>query len=113
MILPKALVAASTKPMLLAVLSQGESYGYQIIKRLNDLSGGKFKWNDGTLYPVLHTMEAEGLVTSAWRLSESGRQRKYYRLTPKGREAMEVEKQQWLDVHGLLMQLWGTQPAPA
>ena len=83
----KSLIAASTKPMLLTILLNGESYGYQIIQRVRSLSGGMFKWSDGMLYPVLHRLERDGLITSPWRISDGERPRKYYTLTEKGREA--------------------------
>lgn len=109
--LPKALIAASVRPIMLSVLASGESYGYAIVQRIHDLSDGKIQWSDGTLYPVLHRLETEDLVASVWRLSESGRRRKYYRLTDKGYKALEVEKRQWLDVHALLVKLWGPELA--
>lgn len=107
---PKVLIAASVRPIMLSVLARGEAYGYAIVQRIHDLSGGAIQWSDGTLYPVLHRLESEGLVASAWRTSESGRKRKYYRLTDGGRSALEVEKRQWLDVHSVLAKLWGLEP---
>ena len=111
--IPKVLVAASVKPIMLSILARGESYGYAIVQRIHDLSNGRIQWSDGTLYPVLHRLEAKGLVTSTWRTSEEGRRRKYYRLTDKGHRALEIEKRNWLDVHAILAQLWGLQPQVA
>ena len=108
--LPKVLVAASVRPIMLSVLSEGEAYGYAIVQRIHNLSGGAIQWSDGTLYPVLHRLEADGLVSSSWRVAESGRKRKYYRLTTGGEKALEVEKRQWLDVHAVLAKLWGLEP---
>lgn len=105
--LPKVLVAASVKPLMLSILAQGEAYGYQIIQRIHDLSDGRIAWSAGTLYPVLHRLETQGLVASAWRTSEAGRDRKYYRLTPKGQQALQAEQRQWMDVHRVLVKLWG------
>ncbi|MEM6646965.1 MAG: PadR family transcriptional regulator [Bacteroidota bacterium] len=106
--LPKVLIAASVKPIMLAILAQdGESYGYEIIQRIHALSGGKIQWTAGTLYPVLHRLETEGLVESMWRKPDGERRRKYYRLTPQGEAAMSTEKQQWMDVNAVLVQLWG------
>lgn len=107
----RVLIAASVKPIMLSILESGESYGYQIVQRIHDLSKGKVQWSDGTLYPVLHRLEAEGLITSRWFKAESGRKRKYYSLTLKGRKALEREKEQWLDVHSILAQLWGLEPS--
>lgn len=106
----KELVGASARPILLSVLARGESYGYAIMQRMHDLSNGEIAWKDGTLYPVLHRLEDAGFVTSRWGESDSGRRRKYYAITAKGRSALEEEKQQWLRVDAILAQLWGLQP---
>lgn len=108
--LPKTLIAASVKPIMLSVLARGESYGYEIMQRIHDLSDGRIQWSDGTLYPVLHRLETDGLVASTWRESDVGRPRKYYHITPAGRREMEVEKRNWLEVHTLLTRLWGLDP---
>ena len=107
----RALVAASTKPMILAILVRGEDYGYQIIQRVKDISGGTLEWSDNMLYPVLHRLESDGLIVSRWKVSDGGRLRKYYRLTDKGRRELEVERSQWLDVHNALARLWDALPA--
>jgi DNA-binding PadR family transcriptional regulator len=102
----KALVAASTKPMILSILIRGEDYGYQIIQRVKEISGGVLEWSDNMLYPVLHRLENDGFIVSRWRISEGGRLRKYYRLTDKGRNELEVERGQWMDVNKALARLW-------
>lgn len=107
----QALVAASLKPIVLSILSQGEAYGYEIMNRVDVLSEGKLQWSAGTLYPLMHRLEARGLVEVIWRPSSSGPRRKYYRLTQKGLGALETEKRQWLDVHAILMKLWGPELA--
>ena len=108
--LARELVAASTVPLVLSVLSEGESYGYALIQRVRELSGGRIEWTDGMLYPVLHWMERENLVDSEWKTADTGRRRKYYRLRPAGREALREEQRQWLTVHNVFMQLWKTRP---
>ncbi len=108
--LSKELVAASTVPLVLSVLTSGESYGYELIQRVRDLSGGKIEWTEGMLYPVLHWMQKEGLIEAEWREAETGRKRKYYRLREAGRQALNEEQQQWLTVHTTLTQLWKIQP---
>jgi len=109
--LPKPLVAASIKPFVLSVLSDGPSYGYAIIQRVHDITRGQIHYTTSTLYPVLHSLENQGFLTSYWQTSVEGPRRKYYRLTTKGAKALAKEKQQWLDVHMALMQLWGPSPA--
>ena len=106
----KALVAASSKPLILSLLSHGKSYGYQIIKNVEKLSGGELEWTDAMLYPVLHRMEKDGLIQSEWVKLENGRKRKYYELTPQGNEAQSAEKAQWLNVNEALVALWSGNP---
>ena len=98
----KDLVAASATPLVLAILSEGESYGYAIIKRVDELSGGELQWTDGMLYPVLHRLDRNGLVKASWGRSESGRRRKYYRLTDRGSEELENQQAQWQVVNEAL-----------
>ena len=100
----KDLVAASATPLILSILSEGESYGYAIIKRVAELSGGELQWTDGMLYPVLHRLERNGYVKAVWGQSESGRQRKYYRLTDSGKEELASQRRQWQMVDSALRQ---------
>ena len=104
--LEKELVAASSVPLVLSILSEADSYGYAIIQRVKELSGGKIEWTDGMLYPVLHWLEDNGLVRSRWTKSESGRRRKYYSLQTDGRQALRKQKEQWSVVTSTLNQLW-------
>ena len=108
--LTKELVAASTVPLVLSVLTRGESYGYELIQQVRELSAGRIEWTEGMLYPVLHWMEDEGLIESEWREAETGRKRKYYRLRREGRKALQHEQQQWMAVHETLTRLWKIQP---
>lgn len=108
--LSKELVAASTVPLVLSVLAEGENYGYALIQRVRELSGGRIEWTEGMLYPVLHWMEEQELVESEWKEAETGRRRKYYQIRKEGRKALATEKQQWMSVHETLTKLWKTQP---
>jgi PadR family transcriptional regulator PadR len=102
----KDLVAASATPLVLAILTEGDSYGYAIIKRVAELSGGRLRWTDGMLYPVLHRLERQGLVTAKWSAAENGRRRKYYRITKGGRALLATQQQQWRVVDGTLRGIW-------
>ena len=102
----KDLVAASSTPLVLAILAEGDSYGYAILKRVRELSGGAPEWTDGMLYPVLHRLEDSGLVESRWQKAESGRRRKYYRLTEAGRGQLADERRQWRTVDQTLRNIW-------
>ena len=103
----KNLVAASVEPLLLSLLAEGEMYGYEILQRVDELSGGKIRWTASKLYPLLHHLENERLVEARWYSSESGPDRKYYRLTRKGGTVLEAAKQDWLEVNTILARLWG------
>lgn len=100
--LSKELMAASTEPLILGLLSQGENYGYALIQEVKRLSGDKISWTDGMLYPVLHRMENRGLIKSRWGKSETGRKRKYYSLKKDGKTAASKHLEQWSLVHGVL-----------
>jgi DNA-binding PadR family transcriptional regulator len=111
----KDLIAASSTPIVLAILADGDSYGYAILKRVQELSGGRMEWTDGMLYPVLHRLERLGQVKARWGVAENGRRRKYYRITREGRAQLAEERRQWQAVEGTLRGIWGALllPAPA
>ena len=112
----KDLVAASATPLVLGILSEGDLYGYAILKRVSELSGGGMQWTDGMLYPLLHRLERLGYVSSSWGTSEAGRRRKHYAITPSGRDALADRQEQWSVVAAALRQVWQTPqqpPAPA
>jgi len=104
-------MAASTKPLILAILANGEIYGYQIIQSVIEISGGTLEWSEGMLYPVLHRLEKENFIQSKWKISENGRRRKYYSLTESGKNELEKERKQWLSVHKVLSRVWDPFPA--
>src|SRR5687767_3245835 len=102
----KELVAASAEPLILSLLSDGESYGYAIIQEIKARSQGELQWTDGMLYPVLHRMERKGWIKSRWGQSETGRKRKYYSLKEDGKKAGQQHRDQWLKVHAVLAGMW-------
>ena len=110
MAISKDLVAASATPLVLSILSEGENYGYAIIKRVHKLSGGQMQWTDGMLYPVLHRLEKQKLIQSKWRESETGRKRKYYKIKKEGTRALKEQQNQWEVVYLTLRQLWENGP---
>lgn len=110
----KDLVAASATPLVLAILAEGDSYGYAIIKRVGELSGGQLRWTDGMLYPVLHRLERLGYVEARWATADNGRRRRYYRLTGAGRAHLATERRHWEVVDAALRGIWlQMAPAPA
>ena len=102
----KDLVAAAATPLVLAILADGESYGYAILKRVRALSAGELEWTDGMLYPLLHRLRRLGYVTTEWRTSPEGRRRKYYMVTDEGRAALADQQRQWATVTRALNDVW-------
>jgi PadR family transcriptional regulator PadR len=92
---PKDLVAGSYDLIILDVLRDGAAYGYGIRRRIHEQSKGAFLWRVGTIYNVLHHLERQKLVTSEWRGPKQGRQRRYYRLTARGRQAWRQQRRDW------------------
>lgn len=108
----KDLIAASSTPIVLAILVEGDSYGYAILKRVREASAGWLEWTDGMLYPVLHRLERLGHVKARWEAGETGRKRKYYSITPQGRAQLAEERRQWLAVDATLRGIWETMRLP-
>ena len=102
----KDLIAASSTPIVLAILSDGESYGYAILERVREVSGGRMEWTDGMLYPVLHRLERLRYITARWVVADSGRRRRYYRITAQGRAQLAEERRQWQAVDSTLRGIW-------
>lgn len=102
----KELIAASTVPFILTILSGGRSYGYLIIKKVKEISSGEIEFSEAMLYPVLKRMERDKLIKSKWILSEEGRHRKYYDITEAGKKALHQRKQQWNRLHNVLNEMW-------
>ena len=102
----KDLVAASSMPLVLSILYSGESYGYAIIGAVRELSDYNLNWTDGMLYPVLHRLEKQGLISSSWRIADNGRKRKYYGITERGKAELERQKVQWNVVQSALDRVW-------
>jgi len=93
--LSKQTLDGNVETLILAVLESGPSYGYAIVKELNERAEGILQLGEGTIYPVLYRLEDKKLIAARWRLAENGRQRKYYRLISKGHKALATNRQQW------------------
>jgi len=94
----RTLMAASTRPIILAILSRGEDYGYNLIQKMKGFSGGKIDWTEGMIYPVLQRMEIDGLVASQWKMSADERPRRYFKITDHGRQELASELSGWGNV---------------
>jgi PadR family transcriptional regulator len=102
----KDLVAASATPMVLGILAEADSYGYAILKRITELSGGELDWTEGLLYPLLHRLERLGHVESGWRAAAGERRRKYYSITTSGLAELAEQRRQWETVVDTLKEIW-------
>ncbi|GAA2702219.1 MULTISPECIES: PadR family transcriptional regulator [Actinoplanes] len=102
----KDLVAASATPIVLGILAESESYGYAILRRISELSGGELDWTEGFLYPLLHRLENLGHVESSWQTVPGERRRKYYRITKQGLAELTEHRRQWETVVDALKQVW-------
>lgn len=80
--------------MILAIVDAGPAHGYAVIEQLRQRSGGVFDLPEGTVYPALHRLEADGLLASAWETA-SGRRRRVYKLTRRGRSALGDRRSDW------------------
>jgi PadR family transcriptional regulator PadR len=90
----KELMKGSTVILILTLLDRKDMYGYEMTKEMEKHSDGVFTLKEGTLYPILHSLESEGFVESYWD-EKDGRKRKYYRLTKQGNGELKVKKQEW------------------
>ena len=108
----KDLNAASASAIVLGILQTGESYGYAIVQKVRELSGGEVEWTDGMLYPILHRLQADGLIDARWGQSETGRQRKYYQLAAAAHPVMNEDRRQWRTVQAILDRLWAMEISP-
>ncbi len=84
----------SLESLLLAAVGEGPAHGYALIERLRKRSGGAFDLAEGTVYPILHRLEQAGLLASSW-VDASGRRRRVYRLTRRGRNALDERRRDW------------------
>ena len=103
----KEMIGASTIPIILSILMEGEDYGYEIIKKVKAYSGGQLEWSEPMLYPVLHRLERGGHIKASWRVLENGRKRKYYSVTPEGKALLDVKKSEWEQMMMMLSNMWG------
>jgi PadR family transcriptional regulator PadR len=91
----KELLKGSTTMMILKLLDSEDMYGYQMIKELENRSDNTFSLKEGTLYPILHTLESTEMITSYWEDTESARKRKYYSITCSGRKMLLEKEKEW------------------
>lgn len=108
----KDLMAASSIPMILSIIKKEESYGYEIIQKIKDISDDRIIWQEGSLYPVLKKMEKNELVRSNWSQTITGKKRKYYTITMKGVNTLKFHRDQWIYVNDVMHKLWMSPLSP-
>lgn len=103
----RELLKGSTTILILSLLDRQAMYGYQMIKEIEKKSSGVFKFKEGTLYPILHSLESEGSIESYWDESEGSRKRKYYQITERGKRKVKEKQQEWATFRSAVDQvLW-------
>ena len=90
----KELLKGSTKMLILEMVKDENMYGYQMIKKLKEKSNNVFEFKEGTLYPILYSLEEEGLISSYWD-DTTGKKRKYYAITTKGKKSLKEKNEEW------------------
>jgi len=101
----KELIAASSIPLVLSILAEGEDYGYSIIKKVMQASNNQLEWKEGSLYPVLSKLEKKGFISAEVR-TENGRKRKYYRINEPGKSKLQMLQEEWKIINTTMDQLW-------
>jgi PadR family transcriptional regulator, regulatory protein PadR len=91
----KELVGGTTATLIMSVLNSGSAHGYEIVRRINELSDGILEWQEGTIYPALHKLEARELIQGQWVESSSGKMRRVYSLTDDGKRALITDAKKW------------------
>lgn len=99
------MLRGNTETIILAILKKGDSYGYAVLKTINDQGGGIFDLKDATIYTTIKRMESDGLITTYWGEELQGARRKYYHITPKGLEYYHTKLQEWDQVNHILNNL--------
>jgi DNA-binding PadR family transcriptional regulator len=102
----KELTGAAALPIILSVLKGGDSYGYEIVQRVKEITNGEIKWKEASIYPVLKKLENSGMIKSYWKVDGIARPRRYYTLLDDGKEQLAHNRNEWELVYGVLEKLW-------
>ena len=99
--------------LILKAMSLGPLHGYGVLLRIGQISGGSLAIEQGALYPALYRLEAQGLLTAEWGVSENNRRARFYRLTPGGRKRLRAETESWNRLVSAIATALGAQPEEA
>jgi DNA-binding PadR family transcriptional regulator len=100
------LIGASASSMIMAILKDGDSYGYEIVHKMREITDGKLKWQEATIYPILKKLESDGNIKSYWKINDGERARKYYQLLDKGMEQLVQNREEWQLAQMIFHKLW-------
>ncbi len=106
------LIRGHTDAIILARLIQSDSYGYEINKTISNMSGGRFELKEATLYTAFKRLEEAGFIVSYWGNSGAGARRRYYTITPSGREECRILREEWEETKDIMDQLLETREEP-
>ncbi|MGV8096501.1 MAG: PadR family transcriptional regulator [Mangrovibacterium sp.] len=102
----KDLMGASAIPIILSVLRSGDSYGYEIVQKVKELTKDEITWKEASIYPVLKKLENSGMIKSYLKVQEGERYRKYYTLLEGGKKQLEHNRHEWELVYSVFKKLW-------
>ncbi len=102
----KELVGASASPIILSILKNEDSYGYEIVHKVKELTNGGIKWQEASIYPVLKKLESQGMIKSYWKVQEGERPRKYYTIQREGINMLKSNQNDWNLVNSIFGKLW-------
>lgn len=91
----KELVGSTTCILVLSILKESPTYGYRLAQIINQRSGGLLKWREGTIYPMLHRLEKQGLIKGKWQVSDTSKPKRVYGLTDAGVQALKQQHEEW------------------
>lgn len=103
----KELMGAASTPLILAVIKRGDSYGYEIVQEVKNLTNQRVNWKEASIYPVLKKMENNGMIKSYWKVEKNQRPRKYYTILADGKEQLDKSVGEWEMINSVLEQLVG------
>ena len=101
----KELVGASAIPIILSVLKNGDSYGYEIVQKVKEITQGGISWKEASIYPVLKKLENNGMIKSYWKVQQGERPRKYYSILANGNEQLEQNMEEWRLIYSVFGKL--------
>lgn len=100
------LIGASASSMVLAILKEGDNYGYEIVHKMKEMTDGQLKWQEATIYPILKQLENDGLITSYWRTEPGVRARRYFAIQEKGIKKLYENRKEWSLAQVIFGRLW-------